>query len=80
MTNDKITPHIYDWYLDLRDDRSFMVIYFDEDEGLVEIQYFDGETAEFDLEEWEDMSLEEIEQPDDWTGTIDGLEQDDMGF
>jgi hypothetical protein len=80
MISDKVIPRNDHWYLELQDERSFTVIDFDEDEGLIEIQYFDGELAEMDLDEWEKMSLEEIDQPEDWTGPIDRVEPDDLDF
>lgn len=80
MKRKKITPRVYNWYQDKQDDESFMVIYIDEDEGLIEIQYLNGDTAEFDLEEWEDLSLRKIEQPEDWTGAMDELEGDYLEY
>jgi hypothetical protein len=80
MIGDEIIPRTDQWYLDSRKDRSFTVIDFDAEEGIIEIQYFDGELDELDMEEWEEMSLEEIEQPEDWTGPIDEVERDDLGY
>ena len=76
MKRKKITPKVYNWYLDKEENESFMIVYVDEDEGLIEIQYLNGDTAEFDFEEWADMSLKKIEQPEDWTGAMDELDQD----
>jgi hypothetical protein len=47
-------------------------------EGTVDIQYFDGDIEELEMEEWEEMDLEEIEPPEDWTGPLDDLESDDL--
>ena len=80
MMSDEITPRIDHWYLDSIKDRSFTVIDFDDEEGIIEIQYFDGEVDELDMEEWEEMSLEVIEQPEDWTGSVDEVEPDDLGY
>lgn len=80
MMSDEITPRIDQWYLDSRNDRSFTVIDFDGEEGTIEIQYFGGELDELDMEEWEEMSLEEIEQPEDWTGPMGEVERDDLGY
>ncbi len=80
MMDDEITPRIDHWYLDSRKDRSFTVIDFDGEEGIIEIQYFDGEVDELDMEEWEEMSLESIEQPEDWTGVMEAVERDDLGY
>ena len=71
-----IAPKEYNWYMDKEEGESFMVVYFDEDEDLVEVQYLNGDMAEFDLDEWEDMSLKKIDQPEDWSGTMDELERD----
>jgi hypothetical protein len=80
MMNDKIPPRIDRWYLDADDDRIFTVIAFDAEEELIEIQYFDGGLDELNIEEWEEMNLEEVEQPEDWTGSMDEMEQDDLGY
>jgi hypothetical protein len=80
MIDDNIDPRIDHWYLDPKRDRSFTVIDYDEDDGIIEIQYFDGELDEIDVEEWEEMSPEEVEQPEDWTGPIDKIEVDDLGY
>ena len=80
MKRKKITPKVHNWYLDKEDVESFMVVYVDEDEGLIEVLYLNGDTAEFDLEDWADMSLKKIEQPEDWTGAMDELEQDYLDF
>ncbi len=80
MMSDNITPRIDQWYPDPKSDRSFTVIDFDEEEGSIEIQYFDGELDQLDMEEWEEMSLEEVEQPEDWTGPMDEVERDDLGY
>ena len=76
MKRKKINPRVYNWYLDKEAGESFMVIYVDEDESLVEIQYLNGDTSELDFEEWGELSLKKIEQPEDWTGVMDELEQE----
>ena len=35
---------------------------------------------ELEMEEWEEMDLEEIEPPEDWTGPLDDLESDDLSY
>jgi hypothetical protein len=42
--------------------------------------FFDGDIEELEMEEWEEMDLEEIEPPDDWTGALGDMESDDRGF
>jgi hypothetical protein len=55
------------------------VVAFDEDAGLVEVQYFDGDVSELDLEVWRETVIEQIAAPEDWTGPFDDLEADDLG-
>ena len=67
-------PAIGAWYrLDGRE--SFEVVAYDADDGTVEIQYFDGTVEEMDIEDWETQDeenrLEEVEPPEDWSGSVD---------
>ena len=74
-------PTIGHWYR-LQGGESFEVVAFDEDDGTIELQYFDGTVEEMDIEDWhaskESGALEEIEAPEDWTGSVDvDPEEDD---
>lgn len=73
-------PIVGNWYEHLDKGLKFEVIAVDEDEGLVEIQYFDGDLEEIDLDNWYDLEIEVIEAPEDWTGPIDDIEEDDLGY
>ena len=68
------------WYSHLGKDLDFMVVDVNENEATVNIQYFDGNIEELEMEEWEEMDLEEIEPPEDWIGPLDEMEADDLGF
>jgi hypothetical protein len=72
-------PGIGDWYR-LNGGASFEVVALDDDDGTVEIQYFDGTVEEMDIEDWasqwEDGALETAEPPEDWTGSVDVDEPD----
>jgi hypothetical protein len=68
------------WYHHLDKDLDFMVVDVNEKEGTIDIQYFDGDIEELEMEEWEEMDLEEIEPPEDWTGPLDDLESDDRDY
>ena len=68
------------WYRNVERDDAFQVVVCDEQQETVEIQYFDGDLEEIDLEAWNAMELEAIEPPEDWTGSIDGIEADDLGY
>lgn len=75
---DRYEPSVGDWYKD-EEGRSFEVVAVDEDEGSVEVQYFDGSLEEYDIEIWSELELEPIAPPEDWTGPFDDLERDDLG-
>jgi hypothetical protein len=79
MTDD-LDPIVGNWYRHLDKGQRFEVIAVDEDEGFVEIQHFDGDVEEIDLEGWYEMELEGIEPSEDWTGPIDDIEPDDLGY
>src|SRR5579859_4701005 len=67
-------PRIGEWYRHTGGD-SFEVVAFDEDDGTIEIQYFDGTVEEMDTEDWDsqwaDHALEAAEPPEDWSGSVD---------
>lgn len=73
-----INPEIGAWYKTLEGE-SFEVIAIDDDEGIIEIQYFDGAVEELDTETWYEMDLMRREAPEDWSGPFDDLERDDLG-
>ncbi|MGW8287993.1 MAG: DUF6763 family protein [Desulfobulbales bacterium] len=76
----ELDPIEGNWYQELDKERDFMVLDVNKREGTVDIQYFDGDIEELEMEEWEEMDLEEIEPPEDWTGPLDDLESDDLGY
>jgi hypothetical protein len=67
-------PVIGHWYK-IQGSDSFEVVAIDDDDGTIELQYFDGTVEEMDIEDWqaehENGALEEIEPPEDWTGSVD---------
>ena len=67
-------PGIGDWYR-LNGGALFEVVARDDDDGTVEIQYFDGTVEEMDIEDWEaqwdEGALESAEAPEDWSGSVD---------
>ena len=71
-------PRVGTWYRDRRG-RRFEVVAYDEDAGLVDVQYFDGDVSELDMDMWEELVVEAIEEPEDWSGPFDDLGTDDMG-
>lgn len=73
-------PRVGDWYRNREDGQLFEVVAFDEDEGTIEIQYFEGEIEELDIDTWFEIDLEVAEAPEDWSAPFDKLERDDLGF
>ena len=76
----EIEPIEGNWYHHLDREKDFMVLDVNKREGTIDIQYFDGDIEELEMEEWEEMDLEEIEPPEDWTGPLDDLERDDLDY
>ena len=75
----EIEPVEGNWYIRLDKDMDFTVVAVDEEEGVVEIQYLDGDLDEIGLEEWDELDLELSEPPEDWSKPING-DLDDMGY
>ena len=75
-------PGIGDWYR-LNSGSLFEVVALDDDDGTIEIQYFDGTVEEMDIEDWEtqweDGALESAEAPEDWSGSVDVDTPDNEG-
>ena len=73
----KYDPRVGDWYKNPQGDQ-FEVVAFDASEGNVEIQYYDGMVEELDMDAWEELDIEAIEPPEDWSGSLD-IQREDYG-
>jgi len=71
-------PIIGNWYQHLDKGQAFQVVAVDEDAGSVELQHFDGDVEELDLETWYQLPVELIEEPENWSGPMDVGEMDDL--
>ncbi len=71
----ELTPVIGNWYRKENGER-FEIVAVDADDATIEIQYFDGTIEELDMDAWEEMPLEEVEPPEDWTGSVDVDEEE----
>ncbi len=69
-------PVVGNWYRDLDEEESFLVLSVDEDSELVEIQHVDGDVEEIDLDTWAEMDLDQAEEPEGWSGS-EGDDDDD---
>ena len=70
-------PIVGDWYRDAAGD-IFEVVAIDDDEGTIEIQYFDATVEELENDSWNELYLIPIEPPEDWSGSLD-IEREDYG-
>ena len=70
-----VFPKVGRWYR--RANRAvFEVVALDEEDGTVEIQYFDGTLAEVDLGDWGRLLIERVAEPEDWSGAMDVAPED----
>ncbi|MCC6136939.1 MAG: hypothetical protein LM550_07205 [Candidatus Contendobacter sp.] len=73
-----VDPIIGNWYRNQETGNDFEVVALDEDAHTIEIQYFDGEIEELDLDDWYDLAIESIETPEDESGPFDVIKADDL--
>ena len=66
------------WWFKTATGQNFEVVALDEDDGTVEIQYYDGAVEELDMDSWEELAMEPVEPPEDWSGSMD-LDREDYG-
>ena len=67
-----------EWYKDSIV-RVMQVVAYDESNDAIEVQLFEGEGTGFDLDSWNQLEIELIEPPQDWSGPFNDLVADDMG-
>ena len=79
MSNE-LDPVVGNWYRHTDKGQTFRVVEVDDEEGTVTVQHFDGDLEEIEEREWFDMDLELAEEPEDWTGPVDDVETDDLGY
>lgn len=76
----ELEPIVDNWYAHLDKGQEFKVVAVDEDNELIEIQYYDGDIEEISLKDWTSMPIELAEEPQDWAGVLDVTEPDDLGL
>lgn len=80
MSKDLVHPPLIgDWYRHSMG-QSFEIVAVDEGDGTIEVQFYDGEVAEYDFETWEMLDLVPIEPPEDWSAPFGDVERDDLGY
>ena len=70
------TPEIGCWYREVQQGFIFEVVAYDDNDDTVETQYLDGEISEYDMDSWEELELEQIEEPEDWRHPYELSEED----
>ncbi|MBI5451218.1 MAG: hypothetical protein HY940_07655 [Gammaproteobacteria bacterium] len=75
----EIDPVINNWYRPADKGHEFRILSIDPVSGLIDIQYFDGDVDEIDLDSWYEGEMELIEQPESWSGAVDVGDIDDYG-
>lgn len=71
-----LNPVVGRWYLDVETDTLFEVVAWEPRGLAVEVQYVDGEVAEFDLEVWSQLALEPAAAPEDWRNPFELDDED----
>jgi hypothetical protein len=78
-------PGIGDWYR-MNSGQLFEVVAVDDDDGTIEIQYFDGAVEEMDVEDWDaqwdEGAVEAAEEPPEdgsGSGDVEGGEEETRG-
>lgn len=80
MNSEVGSARIGQWYSRSDKGEIFQVTGVDDGSETVEIQTFDGDLDEIDQEAWATLPLSFAEPPEDWTGPMDDVEVDDLGF
>jgi hypothetical protein len=72
-------PKLGYWYEHLDKGQRFCIVAFNEEQGLIEVQHFDGDLEEIDLETWYQLDLNPSPEPENWSGALDVGDIDDLG-
>lgn len=74
------SAQIGQWYRRADKGELFQVIACDDQTHTIEIQNFDGDIDEIDEATWSTLPVALAEPPEDWTGPVDDVEFDDLGY
>ncbi|MCP3907908.1 MAG: hypothetical protein GY712_07815 [Oceanicoccus sp.] len=70
------SPQVGNWYKEIQQGLIFEVVAVDENTRTIETQLIDGAVTEYDLENWNEMLLEEVEEPEDWRNAYELSSED----
>jgi hypothetical protein len=69
-----VEPRHGQWYAHLDKGGIFKVVAIDASDGSIEVQTFEGDLEEFESDDWDELHLEAVAEPDDCSGPFDELE------
>jgi hypothetical protein len=64
------------WYKSPEVQEVFEIVAIDSEDDCIEIQYFNGEIEELDLDSWNNLNVAEIDAPEDWSGAYEMTKED----
>ena len=67
MSNE-VDPVVGSWYEHIERGQKFEVVDVDDERGVIEVQYANGEIDEMDIDDWYDLEIEPIEIPEERIG------------
>jgi hypothetical protein len=67
MKHNILQPAVGNWYQDLQDGQLFEIVAIDDNDGSINVQYFDGEIEEFDKDTWHLLNIRIAAPPEDWS-------------
>lgn len=73
-------PIVGSWYHYPDKAQRFKVVDVNEETGDIELQYFDGTVDQIDFYIWGNLSAEQIEAPEDWTGPVDSIDRNNLVY
>lgn len=80
MSTQLTIPVVGQWYRPSSSKgQLFEVISIDDQYSNIEIQFFDGNIDQLELESWLEMDINLEDAPENWYGAIDVPELDDLG-
>ena len=66
-------PRIGSWYRDQDNGQRFEIVAIDEKQKTIEVQYYDGDISEFEIESWGSLNIHETETPEEAYAGFDGM-------
>lgn len=77
MEPEPLRPAVGEWYANPQG-VTFEVVAVDDEDGTIEVQYFDGTLEELEADAWREMQFKQVDPPEDWSGSLD-MEREDYG-